>query len=269
MRRLAIAAVLLACLPAGVAAARQFVQQGTLRVAFEAKLLPHALPRERNAPVTVHLAGAIRTTDGSTPPQLREISIAMNRAGVVSAKGLPSCQAPELQQTSTEAALAVCRGALVGRGHFAANVDFVGAPVFPARGTVLVFNSSTKNRPGLLLHLYGSSPVRAAFVLPFKITRRSEGKFGTVFTTHIPRLASDKGYVTDIDLTHRPHVPLPGQPAQLHQRQLRRARWIHRRSLRTGQGDLHLRRRPEADHQAAGRLQGPLVARLLRDDQLP
>ena len=48
----------------------------TLRVAFEAKLLPNALPRERNAPVTVHLAGAIRTTDGSTPPQLREISIA-------------------------------------------------------------------------------------------------------------------------------------------------------------------------------------------------
>lgn len=201
MRRLAIAAVLLICLPAGVAAARQFVQQGTLRVAFEAKLLPHALPRERNAPVIVHLAGAIRTTDGSAPPQLREISIAMNRAGVVSAKGLPSCQAPQLQQTSTEAALAVCRGALVGRGHFAANVDFSGSPVFPARGTVLVFNSSTRNRPGLLLHLYGSSPVRAAFVLPFRIARKSEGKFGTVFTTHIPRIASDKGYVTDIDLT--------------------------------------------------------------------
>ena len=123
------------------------------------------------------------------------------RAGVVSATGLPSCQAPELQQTSTEAALALYRGALVGRGHFAAHVDFPGAPVFPARGTVLVFNSSTKNRPGLLLHLYGSSPVRAAFVLPFRITRRSEGKFGTVFTTHIPRLASDKGYVTDIDLS--------------------------------------------------------------------
>lgn len=201
MRRLVIAAVLLACLPAGVAAARQFAQQGTLRVAFEAELLPHALPRERNAPVTVHLSGAIRTTDGSTPPQLREISIAMNRAGVVSAKGLPSCQAPELQQTSTEAALAACRGALVGRGHFAAHVDFVGTAVFPARGTVLVFNSSTKNRPGLLLHLYGSSPVRAAFVLPFKITRKSKGRFGTVFTTHIPRLASDKGYVTDIDLS--------------------------------------------------------------------
>jgi hypothetical protein len=200
MRRLAITAVLLACLPVGAAAARQFVQQGNLRVAFDARLLPHALPRERQVPVTVQLAGAVRTTDGSTPPQLREISIAMNRAGVVSVAGLPSCSASELQQTSTDAAIGQCRSALVGRGHFAANVNFPGSPVFPARGTVLVFNNTSKKGLGLLLHLYGSSPVRAAFVLPFKISRQSEGKFGTVFSTRLPRLASDQGYVTDIDL---------------------------------------------------------------------
>lgn len=201
MRRLAIAAALLvAWLPAGAAVARQFVQDGTLRVAFDARLLPHALPRERPAPVTVHLAGAVRTTDGSTPPQLREISIAMNRAAIVSVAGLPSCSAPRIQQTSTEAALKSCPGALIGRGHFAANVNFPGSPAFPARGTVLIFNDTSKGRMGLLLHLYGSSPVRAAFVLPFKITRQSEGRFGTVFATRLPRLASDQGYVTDISL---------------------------------------------------------------------
>jgi hypothetical protein len=200
MRRLALAALLLACLPAGVAAARQFVQEGNLRVAFEARLLPHSLPREKPAPVTVQLAGAVRTTDGSTPPQLREISIAMNRAGIVSVAGLPSCSAPRIQQTSTEAALAECRGALVGRGHFAANVNFPGAPVFPAKGQVLVFNNTHNEKMGLLLHLYGSSPVRAAFVLPFKIERQGKGKFGTVFSTRLPRLASDQGYVTDIAL---------------------------------------------------------------------
>jgi hypothetical protein len=200
MRRLALAATLLACLPIGVASARQFVQEGNLRVAFDARLLPHALPREREVPVTVQLSGAIRTTDGSVPPPLREISIAMNRAGVVSVAGLPTCRASELQQTSTEAALAECGGALVGKGHFAANVNFPGAPIFPARGRVLVFNNSRGKRPGLLLHLYGSSPVRAAFVLPFKIARKSSGRFGTIFSTRIPELASDQGYVTDIDL---------------------------------------------------------------------
>jgi len=200
MRRLAVAAVLLACLPLGVASARQFVQKGNLRVAFEARLLPHSLPRERAAPVKVQLSGAIRTTDGSAPPPLREISIAMNRAGIVSVAGLPSCRASELQQTSSEAALGLCRSALVGSGSFAANVNFPGTPIFPARGRVLVFNSSTKNGPGLLLHLYGASPVRAAFVLPFRITRERSGKFGTVFSTRIPELASDRGFVTDIEL---------------------------------------------------------------------
>ncbi len=211
MRRLALAALLLACLPAGVAAARQFVQEGNLRVAFEARLLPHALPREKPAPVTVQLAGAVRTTDGSTPPQLREISIAMNRAGIVSVAGLSSCTAPRLQQTSTEAALAECRGALVGRGHFAANVNFPGAPVFPAKGQVLVFNNTHNDKMGLLLHLYGSSPVRAAFVLPFKIERQSKGKFGTVFSTRLPRLASDQGYVTDIELNIGRQYSVRGQ----------------------------------------------------------
>jgi hypothetical protein len=190
----------LACLPVGIAAGRQFVQQGNLRVAFDARLTPHALPRERPAPATVRLAGAVRTTDGSAPPPLRVISIAMNRAGVVSTGGLPSCRASALQQTSTEAALKLCRPALVGRGHFSANVNFPGTPIFPASGQVLVFNSTAGGKMGLLLHLYGSSPVKAAFVLPFRISRRSEGEFGTVFSTHLPELASDLGYVTDISL---------------------------------------------------------------------
>jgi hypothetical protein len=200
MRRLAFAALLAACIPAGAAGARQLVQQGTLRVSFDGRILPHALPRDRPAPVTVQLDGAVRTTDGSRPPQLRQLSIAMNRAGTVSVAGLPSCRAAQLQQTSTEAALAQCRDALVGRGHFAANVDFPGAPVFPASGAVLVFNSTTRGHVGLLLHLYGSSPVRATFVLPFDIAKH-EGEFGTVFSTRLPRLASDLGYVTDIGLT--------------------------------------------------------------------
>jgi len=202
MRRFAILVLLAAVsVPVASAFARQFVQQGNLRVAFDASLLPHALPRERAAPVTVHLNGSVRSTDGSPPPQLREMSIAMNRAGLVSVAGLPRCSAPQLQQTSTEAALAQCRDALVGHGHFAANVDFPGATTFPASGRVLVFNSSTPQRPSLLLHLFGSSPVRAAFVLPFKISHRGRGAFGTVFSTHLPQLASDLGYVTDIRLT--------------------------------------------------------------------
>ncbi len=201
MRRLVISVVLaLVALASAVAARGELIQQGNLRVHFDGRLRPHALPREHRAPVSVSLQGAVSTSDGTRPPQLREMTIAMNRAGVVSSTGLPACSAPQLQQTSTEAALKACRPALVGRGRFAANVDFPGAPLIPAKGEVLAFNSRLHGRPGMLLHLYGSSPVRAAFVLPFEIHHRHQGRYGAVFSTKIPELASDLGYVTEITM---------------------------------------------------------------------
>jgi hypothetical protein len=202
MRRLSLAAVLILVASIAVAtAAAELIQGGDLRVSFQAKLSPRALPRERPAPVTVSLSGSVRTVDGSRPPQLRKIKIGVNRAGLISVEGLPICTAPELQQTSTEAALARCRSALVGRGRFAVNVDFPDAPLIPAQGRLLVFNSRSHGRPAMLAHLYGSSPVRAAFVLPFKVSHPRSGDFGTVFSTKIPELASDLGYVTDISMT--------------------------------------------------------------------
>jgi hypothetical protein len=202
MRRLFATAVLgLTLLAAAAAAQGELIQQGNLRVFFDGQLLPRALPREFRAPVSVNLAGRVATVDGTKPPQLREMSFAVNPAGLVTVAGLPTCTAPQLQQTSSEAALDNCRPALVGRGHFAANVDFPDVPRIPAQGRILAFNSRIHGRPGMLLHLFGTSPVRAAFVLPFEIAYPKEGDFGTVFSTKIPELASDLGYVTEIEMT--------------------------------------------------------------------
>ncbi len=212
MRRLATAAVLVvALLGAAVVARGEVYQRGNLRVSFDGRLRPHDLPRERLAPVTVSLDGTVGTVDGSRPPQLREISVAMNRAGKISTVGLPTCAASQIQRTSTQAALSQCRTALVGHGSFAAKVDSSNAPLIPAEGKVLVFNTRTGGRPGMLLHLYGSNPVRAAFVLPFEIERRGRGEFGTVFSTKIPTLASDLGYVTEINLTIGRRYPYAGK----------------------------------------------------------
>jgi hypothetical protein len=202
MRRIATsAALLLALLAVASVAQGELTQKGNLRVTFDGKILPRVLPRDHAAPISVRIEGAVGTVDGTRPPALREISVAVNRAGLVYVAGLPTCSAPELQQTSTEAALNLCRSALVGRGGFSANVDFPGAPQIPAHGKVLAFNSTYRGHPQMLLHLYGSSPVRATFILPFRIRHQSQGKFGAVFSTRIPNIASDLGYVTDLDLT--------------------------------------------------------------------
>lgn len=201
MRRFLVplALLCLAALGAGVAHG-ELAQRGGLRISFDGGFAPQALPRDRTAPVTVHLNGSVATTDGSRPPQLRRISIAVNRYGRLFTRGLPTCRAGRLEATSTPIALARCRGALVGRGRFQANVDFPTTSSFPVEGRMLAFNSRVAGRPAVLLHIHGSSPVRATVVLAFKISHPRRGRFGTVLTTKIPRIAGDLGYVTDVSL---------------------------------------------------------------------
>jgi len=200
MLRLAAVTVFALTALAAIPAHGEVFQHQSLRVSVNASIAPHALPRHRPAPITVQLGGRISTADGTRPPALRELSIEVNRAGILSSRGLPACSAPKLQQTTTEAALAACREALVGHGSFGASVDFPGAPAIPAEGKVLVFNARVDGRPGMLLHLYGSRPVRAAFVLPFAISHRSRGRFGSVLSTRIPSLASGLGYITRLQM---------------------------------------------------------------------
>lgn len=210
MRRLTVSAILVLLTLAGAVAGANVVQQDDLRVSFEGSVLPHALPRSHPAPVTVHLGSSIATVDGSRPPALSRISVAVNRTGHVVLAGLPTCSSGELQQTSTAAALALCRGALVGHGIFDAAVQFGSATPIPVRGKVLVFNGGGQS-PTLLLHIYNARPVRLAFVVPFTIAHPREGEFGSVFSARIPHIASDRGYLTDLRLTLRRRYTADGR----------------------------------------------------------
>lgn len=202
MRRTALAIVVSALALAGTGIAHgELAQQGDLRLAFNGRFVPHALPRDRAAPVTVSLTGSVGTADGRPPPQLRRMSIAVNRYGRFFTRGLPVCPPSQLEQTSTQVALDRCRGALVGRGRFGANIDFPTTTALPVEGRMLAFNSRVGNRQAILMHIYGTKPVQATFVLTFKITHPQRGSFGTVLTTQIPRLASDLGYVTDVSMS--------------------------------------------------------------------
>lgn len=200
MRRLAVICVLLAGLTGAAVARGEIERAGNVLVAFDGRFLPHSLPRDRDVPISVDLNGRIRTTDGTPPPQLRRISIAVNRHGRLSTEGLPTCRTAELEATSPALALARCRDALVGRGHFGARVDLPEATPFPAEGSMLAFNGRSGGGPAVFLHIHGSNPIDITVILTFEIRHRREGKFGTVFTAKIPRIAADLGYVTDISL---------------------------------------------------------------------
>jgi hypothetical protein len=175
-------------------------QKGNVRVTFEGELTPHTLPRTGSASVKVAIGAKIASTNGKTPPQLRRISIAINRNGRFEPKGLPVCPLRAIQPTTTADALAACRGSLVGEGSFSARVLFTQQAPFPSQGKVLAFNSTLHGHPAILAHVYGTRPIPTSFTLPFEL-RSAKGTFGTVLEAELPQITGSSAYVTGLSMT--------------------------------------------------------------------
>ncbi|HVV91518.1 MAG TPA: hypothetical protein VHB53_13570 [Solirubrobacterales bacterium] len=180
-----------------VVAHAEVVQSGDVRVNFHAGFSPKALPRERPAPISVELEGRISTTDGSRPPALNRLRVELNSAGHIETTGLPRCATTRLQSTSSVAALDRCRRALVGKGTFVAQLSV--ANQLLVGGRALVFNGTVDGRPGMLIHIFISDPVKLTLVIPIRISRH-EGEFGTVLTTTVPKLAGGAASIVELRL---------------------------------------------------------------------
>lgn len=178
------------------------VQRGPVRVSVDGKLTPHALPRHGAAPVGIAVSARIVGTGKGAPPQLRRIAIAINRNGHFTPAGLPLCRVHEIQPSTTAGALAACRGALVGEGHFAANVKLPEQSPFPSQGKVVAFNGRVHGKPAILAHIYGTQPAPTSYVLPFLI-RSSRGTYGNVLEASLPQATGDWGYVTGLRMSLR------------------------------------------------------------------
>jgi hypothetical protein len=200
VRRLVVAAAVAALLGAAVAAQAEISQEGNLRVRFDGGISPHALPRHGTAPVTVSMSGAIETTDGQTPPQLRTIAVAINRRGRLDHHGLPRCNYHQIQPASTAEARASCERSLVGRGTFQADVALPEQSPFPSDGTILAFNGNLHGQAVIYAHIYGTKPLPTSFTLPFHIEKGS-GDYATVLVAEMPRVGSEWGFVSGLTLT--------------------------------------------------------------------
>jgi hypothetical protein len=179
------------------------VQDGNLVVRFDGGISPHALPRTEPAPVTVKVDTTISTTDGvDPPPQLRKITIGINREGRIDDHGLPTCRVRRIQPTTIRAARRICGGAIVGSGHVGVRVHLPNQPPFTFTGPMLVFNAERSGgKRRLLAQVYGVKPP-SAFVLTFKILNQ-RGTFGNVVRTNLPKPARKWAYVTHFDMKLR------------------------------------------------------------------
>ncbi|MDX6622687.1 MAG: hypothetical protein QOE75_619 [Solirubrobacterales bacterium] len=180
----ALAALALSCGLLAAVAQGERTQYGNLVVSLDGGLAPLKLPRERPAPVTVRLAGGLRTTDGATLPRVTRIMLGLPGQGVIDTRGLPTCPARKLRNATAPDALASCRPALVGHGAIEADVLIPHQPAFRIRASLLAFNARVDGRRAVLLHAFASDPPTVV-VLPF-ILRLQAGRFGTTLVADLP-----------------------------------------------------------------------------------
>jgi hypothetical protein len=195
--------LVLACLAvfAGSAlAGAETVQNGNLRLSVEGDLSPKKLPREGTAPIAVSVGWMIATSDGAPPPKLKTLKIEINRAGKFDLTGLPTCPFDKIQPATSSRALANCRSALVGRGHFSAQVSLAGQESYVAEGQMLVFNGLQGKKPVLLGQIYSAYPFANSFVITFKMGKIGKGRYGTALTATLPPSLKAWGSLTEIQM---------------------------------------------------------------------
>lgn len=206
LRLLIAAAALLLCL--GIPARAEQNGEGDLLVTFNSGLNPTALPRQTPVPVAVRVAGDIKSAAGDAGglPQLRTITVAINRQGRLFDRGLPVCQVGSIEPASEAAARRICGDAIVGTGHVTLQARIPTQPLYVVRAKLLAFNGPRRNGHKLILaQAYARKPP-GAFILTFRVTRRP-GLFGTVMSTTLPPGAQKWAYLTHFDMTlHRTYT---------------------------------------------------------------
>lgn len=177
---------MLVAIAAGAGLARgERRQSGNLIVALNGGIAPLELPRQRPAPVSVHLSGRILTEDGSPLPQVKRVTIELAGPGQIFTRGLAVCPRARLRHASNWQAMNRCGPALVGRGTLGAQVVIPHQAPFSIRTRLLAFNGRTSGgRRAIWVHAFTTNPP-LSLVLPF-VVQPGRGKYQTVLVAAIP-----------------------------------------------------------------------------------
>lgn len=198
--RYSLGAALILTLCLAVTAAAEVSQRGGLIASFQGSLWPRTLPRHELVPVAVRVAGSFKSAKGHRLPQLRTISVAINRAGRLYDKGLPTCRVARIEPATEAEARRLCRRSIVGSGHVRVEVHLENQAPFEVEASLLAFNGPTEHgRKLILAQVYAKDPP-GAFVLTFRLKKQA-GLFGTLMSTRLPPQARGWAYLRHFDMT--------------------------------------------------------------------
>jgi len=198
IRLVALTAAALAC--SGITAQAELTQKGDLIASFQGGISPKRLPRTTPAPVSVTVAGGVKTTRGLRLPQLRTIAVAINRAGRLDDKGLPTCRIASIQPATEAVAKKRCADSIVGDGHVTLVVRLPSQADYISRNNLLAFNGPRRGGHKLILaQIYSKNPP-GAIILTFTI-KKHKGIYGNTIETTLPKYAEGWAYLTQFEMT--------------------------------------------------------------------
>jgi hypothetical protein len=148
--RLAVAAAALAL---AVALGAGGVASAVTNPGGSGEIMPNTLPKKRFAPVSLHIIVKLITDNPSgLPDPLTNLKLDFDDDGKLTTTGLAKCDPAQIEDTTTEAALAQCGDAQVGEGDALVRVP-AGQTYQEFPATLTLFNGLKQNdNPTLVVH---------------------------------------------------------------------------------------------------------------------
>jgi hypothetical protein len=170
---------------------------GNIVINADGGFSPKALPRNFDAPITIHGGGSLSTIDGTLPPILKTITLDFDKHGSLQTVGLPICPRRRLTNTTATQARHTCPDSIVGEGSGKAIVQFPDAKPIPAFAPITIFNGPRKDgNATVFAHAYTTVPAPTTYIVPVTIEKIHDGRYGYRTEAAIPPIAN--GYGTPV-----------------------------------------------------------------------
>jgi hypothetical protein len=169
--------------------------------AIDVKVGPKRLSKSTFSPASLEVTTKVTSSSpNGVPVPAVKVVVDFDKNTKLYTKGIPTCDAAKLQNTSTEVALQECGKAKIGGGKAAALLP-VGEKIFPVAQTVTAFNGIPQGgKPVVLLHTFGTTPVQTSLVLVGIVSNYNKQGYGPRLDVTVPLLAGGAGALTDFNV---------------------------------------------------------------------
>lgn len=191
--RLVVVLTAVALVGAGAAQAIK-LRIGNIVIVADGGFSPTKLPKNENAPITLHGSARFSTVDGSRPSPLRRLVLEFDKHGELETRGLPKCSQAKLVATTSKQARKLCPGSIVGTGFGTAVVELPEQRPIEASSALTLFNGPLiHGNPSVIGHAHLDYPGPTTYLVPIEIQRIHNGRYGFKTVADFPKIANDYG----------------------------------------------------------------------------